>query len=557
MPKFRTGTDDFKELIDDGGYFVDKSMLIKEVIEGNKVTLLPRPRRFGKTLNMTMLRYFFEKTDDDKRALFDGLAISADADAMAHQAQYPIIYLSLKDIKGNDWPEAYASIQDKLSFLMVEHGDVRESVEPVRQREIDAIKNKTADPSTLKLSLKNLITYLHGFHGKPVVVLLDEYDSPIIEAWKKGYYDEMIDFMRSWLGGGLKHENAQALYRGVITGILRVARESIFSGLNNLDVASMLKAGPFADKFGFTQPELDKILVDFSLPELAEPMQTWYNGYNFGGHTIYNPWSVIQCIAEYPNPIGPQWLNTASNDLIHEELERGGLELKRDLEKLLAGQELRYPITESTVFGDIGYNPENIWSFLFFAGYLKASDPTRDVRGRLVYRLSIPNREVQEVYERFVERNFRLAGAGIERFLECFLKDGMIPELELQLNELVRNLVSVHDAARYPEAAYHCFVLGLLSGLRNVYEIRSNPEAGYGRADIVMRPKTSEYPLAFVMEFKAIAADGDLDASAREALRQIEQKAYAAHLIEAGIRPEMIRKLAIIVSGKRVKVQQR
>lgn len=556
MPKFRTGTDDFKELIDDGGYFVDKSLLIREVITGSKVTLLPRPRRFGKTLNMTMLRYFFEHSAADRRGLFAGLAIGDDAACMAQQGQYPVIHLSLKDIKGKDWPEAQAAIADRLSFLVAEHADVIDSLDRVRQGEVESIRDKTASLSVLKASLKNLITYLHRHHGQPVVVLIDEYDSPVIEAWNKGYYAEMIDFMRSWLGGGLKHEYAPALYRAVVTGILRVARESIFSGLNNLKVASLLQPGPFADKFGFTQAELDRVLTDFALPELAEPMQAWYNGYDFGGHTIYNPWSVINCIENHPAPIGPQWLNTASNDLIHAELEAGGLELKRDLEKLLAGEELRYPLREHTIFDDIGKDRQGIWSFLVFSGYLKAEDPVMDpLSDTHAYRLAIPNREVRAVYRDFVARWYRSLDFSATRDMLASLLGDRIAVFEGHLTELVRNLVSCHDVARYPEAAYHALVLGLLAYLRQIYEIRSNPESGYGRADIIMRPKTADYPLAFIIEFKVIPADADLEAAAGVVRAQIEDRAYAAALHEAGVRPEHLRRLTIIVSGKRVAVR--
>jgi hypothetical protein len=555
MPQFRTGTDDFQELIEDGGYFVDKSPLIRNVIEGSKVTLLPRPRRFGKTLNMTMLRYFFEQSDVDRRGLFEGLAITADAACMAHQGKYPVIYLSLKDVKGNDWAEARAQLAAKLAALTRQFADLTDSLAPVELRAFQALDDASANDAVMKLSLKNLITWLHAHYGQPVVVLIDEYDSPVIEAWNKGYYEEMIDFMRSWLGGGLKHENARALYRAVVTGILRVARESVFSGLNNLDVASLLRAGPYADKFGFTQPEVDQVLQDFALPELAEPMQVWYNGYDFGGHTIYNPWSVIQCISGHPNPIGPQWLNTASNDLIYAELEAGGLELKRDLETLMAGEELRYPITEHTTFSQLGRDPQTIGSFLVVSGYLKASDPQEDLlTGLPRYLLSIPNREVHQVYREFVRHWHRQLDFRSTDSLLRSLAVGNIAEFEILLAELCCNLFSVHDVARYPEAAYHAFMLGLLANLRQVYEIRSNVEAGYGRGDILLRPKTDAYPLAFIIEFKSIAPDADSAKARDEAFAQIAERNYEAQLLEAGVAPEQIHKLAIIFSGKRVTV---
>jgi hypothetical protein len=507
---------------------------------------------------MTMLRYFFEKNETSRRQLFDGLAIAEDAASMAHQGRYPVIFLSLKDVTGNDWDEALDAIQDKLSFLFTEHSEVSESLDPVRQEEIREVRSKTAGLSALKLSLKNLITWLHAHYGQPVVVLIDEYDSPVIEAWNKGYYEEMIDFMRSWLGSGLKHENAHALYRAVVTGILRVARESVFSGLNNLSVISLLKAGPYADKFGFTEAEVDQVMIDFAVPELAEPIQAWYNGYSFGGHTIYNPWSVIQCISEYPNPIGPQWLNTASNDLIHAELEAGGLELKRDLEKLLAGEELRCPIQEHCTFSAIGKNREQIWSFLCFSGYLKAEDPQPNPlkRTEVLWRLSIPNLEVAIAYEQFIARwqtqlSFHSAYEWCQALLACDFS-----AFERCLSQLVLNLVSCHDVARYPEAAYHALVLGLLADLRSVYQIRSNPESGYGRADILMQPKTRDFPLAFIIEFKSIKPDADFARATAEALQQIENRAYEAQLLEAGVSPEHIHKLAIVFSGKRVTVTE-
>ena len=378
MPIFKVGTDDFKELRDNGGYFVDKSLLIKEVIAGSKVLLLPRPRRFGKTLNLSMLRYFFEHSPDDRSYLFQDLAIASRPEMMAQQGKYPVIYLSLKNVKGEDWEESWARLRSTITSLYLEHAYLQDALPPVRQRDFAAIVHGSGEKTVFGDSLMQLITYLHDYHQQPVVVLIDEYDSPMIEAWDKGYYRQMADFMRAWLGGGLKHIEGAAVYRSVVTGILRIAKESIFSGLNNLKVWSTLIPGPFADKFGFTESEVDRLLADFLLPELAPAVRAWYNGYDFGGNTIYNPWSVINCVDNYPHPPEAYWLNTASNQLVYAELERGGMELKRDLEKLLAGEELRYPMLDTITFEDIGHNPVNIWSFLYYAGYLKAADPAYD-----------------------------------------------------------------------------------------------------------------------------------------------------------------------------------
>ncbi len=559
MPKLKIGTDDFKEMRDQGGYFVDKSRFVRAVIGGSKCQLLPRPRRFGKTLNMSMLRYFFEKSSQDRRPLFDGLEVAGDAEAMAHQGRYPVLFMSLKDIKANDWAGAKLALSRKVARLYLGFAEVADGLPLIDRQAFDRLCEGRADDNQLNDSLANLISHLYAHYGQPVVVLIDEYDSPVIEAWNKGYYEEMIDFLRGWLGAGLKHEDGPALFRAVITGILRVAKESIFSGLNNLTTASMLTRGPFADAFGFTQAEVDRLLDDFALPELGGPIRDWYNGYDFGGVTIYNPWSVACCVAHHPTPIGPQWLNTASNELVHAELEAGGLEVKRDLEKLLAGEELRYPLVDSITFRDIGRGVRNIWSFLYYSGYLRATDPRRDPLDEtaLLWRLSIPNLEVSVAYRQFVDRIYTEFNAdGVRPLLDCFIEDRPAADFERVLQELALSLVSHHDVARQAEAVFHAFVLGLLAGLRSVYEIRSNAESGYGRADIVMRPKTDRYPLAYVIEFKSVAESADAESALAAALAQIETRDYAAPLRAAGVRDEHLRKLAVVLAGKRIHVRR-
>ena len=417
-----------------------------------------------------------------------------------------------------------------------------------------------AEQTVFESSLKNLITYLHDYHQQPVVVLIDEYDSPMIEAWDKGYYRPMADFMRSWLGGGLKHVEGAAVYRSVVTGILRIAKESIFSGLNNLDVWSMLIPGPFADKFGFTEDEVQRITADFHLDSATDVLREWYNGYNFGGEIIYNPWSVINYVNRFPAPPAPQWLNTASNQLVYAELERGGMELKRDLEKLLAGEELRYPILDNITFEDIGRNPENIWSFLYYSGYLRAEDPAPHPMKpkKLTYAITIPNNEVSLVYEQFIARYFEdrihWQESMVQRWLESLLQGDWL-QFEALFQQMVDTLFSYHDIGKLPEAIFHAFTLGLLANLHDVYEIHSNPETGYGRADILLRPRGERFPLGFVIEFKTLPADGDLEQAVADALAQIEAKQYAGRLLDAGVPAEQIRKLAVVVSGRRVQVR--
>ncbi|ABD41568.1 protein of unknown function DUF1703 [Methanospirillum hungatei JF-1] len=553
MKKFRIGTDDFKEFIEDGGYFVDKSLLIRDIIEGNKVTLIPRPRRFGKTLNMTMLRYFFERSEESRSYLFKNCAIADFPQYMQHQGQYPVIYISLKDLKRDSYEYFIEAVRIKIGSLYKNFAEVQPVLSDGSRERFHRIIMEEATLNDLYSSLKDLITHCYQYYKKPVIVLIDEYDTPMIEAFSHGYYDKMAGFMRSWLGEGLKPEYGQVLFRAVVTGILRVAKESIFSDLNNLDVASSLMIGPYADKFGFTEPELSLILSAFQAEDHAGIIRDWYNGYSFGGHTIYNPWSVISYIQAIPNPPGPKWLNTSSNALVYEELEAGGLEIKRDLEVLLAGEELRYPISENIIFTDIGRNPVNIWSLLYYSGYLNAEDPQPDLRGRLRYRLRIPNREISYAYEHFIESLYRNTDGGLDLLLHCFLGKRPILQIGPVLQDLTRDLVSMYDLAKLPEAVFHAFVLGLLANLRTVYEIRSNAEAGFGRADILMIPKTRDYPTAYVIEFKT--TDGQQNTEiVSDALNQIRNQEYEAALSNAGISDEQIVRLAIILQGKEVRV---
>ena len=558
MPKLQISIDDFKKHRDTGAYLVDKSRLIREVLDGSHALLLPRPRRFGKTMNLSMLRYFFELSDEEREYLFEDLAIAADPEAMAHLGRYSTVFLTLKDVQGADWETARAGISQELSALYRDFDYLADDLRPEERESYEAICRRDADAATLQRSLRDLITYLYRYHDQPVVVLIDEYDSPVIEAYDGGYYEPMIDFMRAWLGGGLKHQQGQAIFRAVVTGVLRVARESIFSGLNNLKVHSLLSLGPFADKFGFTETEVERVMGDFGLSDRMDEVRDWYNGYVFGDTVMYNPWSVLNYIDDQPESAGPKWLNTSANTLVHEELAAGGMELKRDLENLLAGQDLRYPISENILFSEIRGNRQNIWSFLTFSGYLRAEDPERDpITDSLTYRLSIPNREVREVYKSFV-RNWHeaLQFRETDELLRALVGEDY-EEFERLLGKLVRGLFSCHDAARFPEAAYHAFVLGLLANLRAIYEVRSNAESGYGRADIILRPRTEQYPVGYVIEFKSIAGDEEIEPEMEKAFEQISRREYVTRLQEAGVEEANIRRIAVVVAGKQVAVRSR
>lgn len=561
--RIRVGTDDFSKLRRDNGYFVDKSSMIRDVIHGSDVILLPRPRRFGKTLNLSMLRYFFERTDhDDRRSLFDSLVIERDAEAMRHFGRYPVIFLSLKNVKGKSWDVVYEKLVTLISECYMRHAAIVPELSDVDQKIFVRLQKKEGSRADVDDSLRKLISCLYAVNNQPVIVLLDEYDSPAIEAFKQGYLSEMLEFLRAWLGGGLKHENGPALYRAVITGILRIAKESIFSDLNNLDVWSGLTMGPFEDKFGFTEPEVERLLADFDCQEEMPAIREWYNGYRFGNTVIYNPWSVLSYVNQRPTPIGPRWLNTGSDIMVHEELDKGGEVIRQDLEKLLAGEGLRYPIREDVIFDDVGREPANIWSFLFFAGYLRAEDPRPDILNSLIqtYALRVPNQEVVLAYQRFVARLFKHEAAWGDSEVRGFLFaliEGAVADFELRFQQLVLQLLSYHNVGRCPEAVYHAFVLGLLANLRTLYDIQSEPESGYGRADILMIPKTEKYPLGFVIEFKSLQPHIDIDSAVRAAFTQIQEKAYPSRLGDAGVSDSQIRRLVIVVQGKTVRVEAR
>jgi hypothetical protein len=556
--RFLIGTDLFSKHRLAEAYFVDKSLLISNILSGSDVTLLPRPRRFGKTLGLTMMKAFFEQNKPENRALFNGLKIEQDTEAMKHFGKYPTIYMSLKDIRAGDWNEAKGMFVQKFSDLYASFLEFQEKLTPVQKEYFEKVYLKKAAYEDLKYSLKFLITTLHEITGEPVVLLIDEYDTPVIEARVGGYQQEMLDFLKSWMGSALKPERGEILFRAVLTGILRIAKESLFSDLNNLRVHSMINAGPFADKFGFTEDEVQKILEDFGLREKSDEVRQWYNGYKIDGVTIYNPWSLTNYIGDSPCPARPHWLNTSSNRLVHEELAKGGMELKRDLETLLRGGELRYEINDNTVLDEVGKNTANIWSFLYFCGYLRAEDPHVSPIDPTVleYRLSIPNMEISKAYTSFVESYFYDLkwDHEVELFKQCFITPQThLPHLESTLQRLVLGLVSHHDTAKQPEAVFHAFCLGLLANLRMIYDIRSNHEVGYGRADITMAPKTERFPSGFVIEFKTLKVGEDMKKALDLAIAQIKAKAYDTKLAEAGVAP--IYRLAVVLQGKNLRVK--
>jgi hypothetical protein len=544
------GLSDFKEVREENYYYVDKSLFIQEVMNrSSKVLLLPRPRRFGKTLNMSMLRYFLEKREDNLAHLFKGLAISKDSESMQHQGQYPVIFLTFKSCKGPTYETCFSEIRGVLLKCYLESKPV--IYQALTQEEklfYDNITQEQGQSRNWEEALSFLMRLLHQQTGKRVIVLLDEYDAPIHAGQEHGYYDEIILFMKLLLGNALK-DNSD-LEKGVVTGVLRVAKESIFSDLNNLDVLSLLEF-EFQDCFGFTESDIQQLITDFSLAE-AEVLKNWYNGYLFGERVIYNPWSVLSFLSRKKKQPRPYWINTASESLLRDIITRTAPGFQDQIETLLAGGTITSPLNENIVLRDLEYNESNIWSFLVFSGYLK---PVKMIPQRLLplYELAIPNLEVYSFYEQTLQSwiQLQIGSQRLQNLLRALTQTDFDTFGSL-LEEMVLAVLSYHDTAgKEPEKVYHAFVLGLLTHLMDRYVIRSNRESGYGRYDVLMIPHNKTEP-GFIFEFKKVNRPKEEDESEamESALAQIKEKQYATELQDLGIK--QIWGIGVVVDKKQV-----
>ncbi|MEK8018964.1 MAG: AAA family ATPase, partial [Candidatus Parabeggiatoa sp.] len=399
--KLPIGVSDFKKLRENDYYYIDKSLFIKEVIDrATEVLLLPRPRRFGKTLNLSMLRYFFEKREDSLAHLFEGLKISQEASIMQHQGQYPVIFMTFKSCKASNMEPVLSQIRALLIELYLEQQPILYPKLTERERKhYDQILDEQAPLRDWEDALSFLMQLFHRQTGKRVIVLLDEYDTPIHAGQEQGYYEEIVLFMRIMLGNALK-DNSD-LEKGVVTGILRIAKESIFSDLNNLDVLSLLRS-EFQDCFGFTETEIEQLSIDFSLAELLEILRKWYNGYLFGNRVIYNPWSILSFLASEDRFPRPYWINTSGNALLREIITRTEPAFQEHIETLLAGGKITTPLNENIVLRDLEHDEQNVWSLLVFSGYLKpVSFQLKEEEP--IYDLAIPNREVHAFYRKTIQ----------------------------------------------------------------------------------------------------------------------------------------------------------
>ena len=582
MRKLPIGVADFKDMVTGDYYYVDKTLFIKEIIDcGDKILLIPRPRRFGKTLNISMLAYFYTccpitwspdaelpvplqgaqgtQPLHNYSYLFDGLAIQGTGQKyLDKMGQFPVIFLSLRDVKNETWISCLNKIKELVQEEYLKHDYLLDSplMKPVEKEYYKNIIALKGTQTNYESSLKKLLVFLSRFYGKRAVILIDEYDAPALAGFTFGYYEKVIHFIRNFLGGALK-DTDQYLEKGIVTGIMRITKESIFSGFNNPGVYTLL-AKKFSDCFGFTETEIRIMLEDFQVIDKLEQVQLWYNGYLFGGNIIYNPWSIINFLNDEEKKLKPYWINTSDNQMVDFLLSKGGTELRKELEQLVRGDSIEKAIDENIILKDVTRREDLLWSFLLMGGYLKQTDERQDdVSGKMYYTLSIPNKEVRLSYTGIIERYFstKIENETLEIMLKALI-EGDIQLFEKMLKQIVLAVFSYHDFGKAPEKVYHALVAGLLIWISNTHEVRSNRESGYGRYDIMIIPKDVS-KISYVIEFKTVDQDNNetVEAALEAALAQIETNKYETEIQERGI--TRIKKLAIAFLGKDVFIKSK
>ena len=534
------GVDNFEHLVTRGYYFIDKTWFMKELLDKKgSVNLFTRPRRFGKTLNMSMLQYFFEdmRTDDgtkkDNAYLFEHMKIMEAGEAyLAHMGNYPVINLTLKDAKQPDFTLAYEALKWQIADEYARHQYILQDERLAAERDAYMeIRMRKADRSAYNNSIKFLSQCLEKYYGKKVIILIDEYDVPLENAFAEKFYKEMIGFIRTLFESAFK-TNA-SLEFAVITGCLRISRESIFTGLNNLKVISILD-DKYAEYFGFTQEEVRKMCSDYGLSHKYDIIREWYNGYIFGSANVYNPWSVIQFIDDlienenwYPRSY---WANTSSNNVVRRLIELADDSVKSELENLIDGGTIEKPVHEDITYGEVYENMKNLWNFMFFTGYFKKVGERMGADDTRYLTLAIPNREVRYIFREKIMAWFerKMKERDLTRLHTAFVnKDTQT--LEEELTDILYETISSFDES---ENYYHGLVAGLLSGMKG-YRTKSNRETGKGRCDLFVKP-ISRRKEAFIVEFKTTKKIKELEAKAKEALQQIKDKKYVLELEDDG-----------------------
>ena len=556
--KLPIGVSNFKDIIEKNYYYFDKTKFIENILEdGSQVKLFTRPRRFGKTLNMSMLKYFFDvKNKDENRKLFEGLNISK-SEYFDMQGNFPVISVSFKKYQEKDWKNGFDMIKDIISGLYDEFEFVKEKLSTRKKKKFDSILMEEANLANWKNSLADLSNYLYDFYGKKVIVLIDEYDQPIINSYIEGYYDETIDFFKSFYGSVLKDN--EYLEMGVMTGILRVAKENIFSGLNNIKVHSILNER-FTEYFGVLENEVETSLKDFGLEYDLSDVQKWYNGYLFGETKVYNPWSIINFLDE--KKLGAYWVNTSENNLIKLYLQKMKKEIFDDFSKLLNEENISKIINDNVTFGNLEANFEkNFWNLFFHSGYLTLAEKYDAMKK--VVSVKIPNKEILEMFsDMFIEVYFKNTGIFLD--MTDALTNGDISNFKKYLKEILLENTGIFDVSgTYKEQFYHGLMLGLVLILKNEYEITSNNFAGKGRYDLLLKPKNIlEGKEGIIIELKIVNGTENLsndkiheklEKECEVALNQIDEKGYSSVLKNAGI--EKVLKIGIAFLGKEFEVK--
>ena len=540
------GIEDFERIIREDYYYVDKTMLIEELlINRAPVTLFTRPRRFGKTLNMSMIKYFFDvKNKEENKKLFENLKIYS-SEYMSEQGKYPVIFISLKDLKGDTWEKCFENLKKTMYKIFNEYEFVREKLNIVEKREFDKIWEMRDGEESLKTSLLDLSNYLNKYYGEKVIILIDEYDAPIINAFDKGYYNEAVNFFQTFYSSVLKTNNS--LKYGILTGITRIIKEGIFSGLNNLKVDTILNK-KYSEYFGLLESEVVEMLDYFGMKYKIEEVKEWYNGYIFGEREVYNPWSIVNYIDN--REIKAYWANVSGNTLLENMLNHAGESVYEDLKRFTDGESIEKYISDGTTIKSLLSNDDEIWQLLLYSGYLTKDEKQEKESDSNVYNLKIPNKEIRKYFgNMFLNRFF---GTEVKtNILIKALEGGDIKKFEETLGEIMINMLSHFDLDKEMEKIYQVFMIGLVGFLMGKYEIISNDESGYGRYDLAMIPIKSNEK-AYLMEFKISKTKKGMEESAEKALKQIDEKKYDTKLRARGIKN--ILKIGIAFYGKEVKV---
>ena len=540
MKKIPVGIEDFKEIINNNCYYVDKTKFISNILDdGSKVKLFTRPRRFGKTLNMSMLKYFFDiHNGKENKELFNGLDIEK-SEHFSEQGQYPVVFISLKGIKADSWENFLNSIKSLISSLYNEFEYVRSSLNESELKTFDKIWFKK-DDGDYENSLKYLTAYLYKYYNKEIVLLIDEYDSPLISAYEYHYYDKAIIFFKIFYGEALKTN--QYLKTGIMTGIIRVIKAGIFSDLNNLRIYSIL-SNHYSEFFGFTEDEVKKALCDYNIEFKLADVKLWYDGYKFGDSEVYNPWSILNFL--FDKKLAPNWINSSGNFLINDILKNVDAETMETLEQLFSGESVEENINGNSDLSVL-LGQEEIWELLLFSGYLTVDEKIGEDYEN-VYSLRLPNREVREFFrQKFIEVNF---GESLFRKAMESLKKLKFNYFEKYLQNILLKSTSYNDTKN--EDFYHGLVLGMMFYLDNHYYVKSNEESGLGRYDLMIEPRNKNNR-GFILEFKVTKDENSLEKVSKEAVEQIIEKKYDVALKDRGI--EDITLVGVAFCGKMVKV---